>query len=398
MATVNKLASKAAKLDFSKLPGVAPLAQEGAGASAAGSAAGPGTPSTVAPKTAPGALMAFANDARSSLMRENEDLRQRAAQAESLRTELASAHTQLAQWDGAKPARLLDPALIIRSRYANRHEVNFTGAEYEQLKAEIGNAGGNVQPIKVRPLAVVPEGDKAPQFEVVFGHRRLQACRELGLKVLAVVDALSDTELFVEMDRENRTRKDLSAWEQGAMYQRALDEGLFPSNRKLAEAVGVDLGNLGRALALARLPQEVVQAFASPLDLQFRWAKALSDAAAADRAGLVARAQALAQRQGELAPKAVFEQLIAPLAPAAGGGLYGTTPAPESLVAESVAPNPMAVSPAPVAPIAIARQGKPVAWLSWGERGAVNLAMAPGALAPERLAALARHIEAFLAQ
>jgi ParB family chromosome partitioning protein len=232
-----------------------------------------------------------------------------------------------------------------------------------------------------------PAGQSAAQFEVVFGHRRLQACRELGLKVLAVVDALTDTELFVEMDRENRTRKDLSAWEQGAMYQRALDEGLFPSNRKLAEAVGVDLGNLGRALALARLPQEVVQAFASPLDLQFRWAKALTDAAATDRAGLVARAQALATHPGERAAKAVFEQLVA--APAAGGGLYRTTPITPALVAEPAAP---------ALPLVIAHQGKPVAWLSVGEQGAVTLAMAPGTLAPERLAALARHIEAFLAQ
>lgn len=346
----NKLISKAAKLDFSKLPGMTPVAA--ASALSADSAAPAVMP---VPKTAPGALMAFANDARSSLLKENESLR-----------------AELAQWEGVKPTRWLDPTLIARSRYANRHELNFSGEAYAQLKDEIRHAGGNVQPIKVRPLPGATDTD-TPRYEVVFGHRRLQACRELGLPVLAVVDALDDQALFVEMDRENRSRKDLSAWEQGRMYQRALDDGLFPSNRKLAEALGVDVGNLGKALMLAHLPQEVVEAFASPLDLQFRWAKALNDAASADTPGLVARARELASRKGQLPAKAVFEQLVQPPTPT--GGLYRTTP--------------------PVAPVSIQRQGRPVAQVRMSEQGAVSVAFEPGALSAEQLSALARHIEAF---
>jgi ParB family chromosome partitioning protein len=340
----NKLISKAAKLDFSQLPGMTPVA-----AASALSAPSPAPAVMPVPKTAPGALMAFANDARSNLLKENESLR-----------------AELAQWEGVKPTRLLDPALIARSRYANRHELNFSGEAYAQLKDEIRHAGGNVQPIKVRPLPGATDTD-APRYEVVFGHRRLQACRELGLPVLAVVDALDDQALFVEMDRENRSRKDLSAWEQGRMYQRALDDGLFASNRKLAEAVGVDVGNLGKALMLARLPQEVVEAFASPLELQFRWAKALNDAASADTAGLVARARELVVRKGQLPAKAVFEQLV--------GGLYRTTPS--------------------LAPVSIQRQGRPVAQVRMSEQGAVSVAFEPGALSAEQLHALARHIEAF---
>jgi ParB family transcriptional regulator, chromosome partitioning protein len=353
----NPLISKAAKLDFSKLPGMTPLAVAPGPSPSSAADGATAAPVMPMPKTAPGALMAFANDARSSLLRENESLR-----------------AELSQWEGVKPTRWLDPTLIARSRYANRHELNFSGEAYAQLKDEIRHAGGNVQPIKVRPLPGATDTD-TPRYEVVFGHRRLQACRELGLPVLAMVDALDDQALFIEMDRENRTRKDLSAWEQGRMYQRALDEGLFSSNRKLAEAVGVDVGNLGRALMLARLPQEVVEAFASPLDLQFRWAKALNDAAGADTAGLVARARELAARKGQLPAKVVFEQLVQPPTPA--GGLYRTTP--------------------PVAPVSIQRQGRPVAQVRMGEQGAVNVVFEPGALSAEQLSALARHIEAFWA-
>ena len=48
--------------------------------------------------------------------------------------------------------------------------------------------------------------------------------------------AVSDHELFSAMDRENRERADLSPYEQGTMYRRAVDEKLYPSNRRLAEA------------------------------------------------------------------------------------------------------------------------------------------------------------------
>ena len=76
-------------------------------------------------------------------------------------------------------------------------------------------------------------------YEIVFGHRRHRACLELGLLVVTLVKDLTEQELFEQMDRENRQRKDLTAYEQGEMYRHALDEGLYPSMRKLSESLGV---------------------------------------------------------------------------------------------------------------------------------------------------------------
>ena len=81
------------------------------------------------------------------------------------------------------------------------------------------------------------------------------------MPVLAVIESLGEQQMFVEMERENRARKDLSAWEQGMMYARALDSGLYPSNRQLAQAIGRDLGDVGRALLLARLPRRWCRPF-----------------------------------------------------------------------------------------------------------------------------------------
>jgi ParB family chromosome partitioning protein len=94
------------------------------------------------------------------------------------------------------------------------------------------------------------------------------------------------------------------------MYARALDQGLYPSNRQLAQAIGRDLGDIGKALSLARLPLAVVQAFRSPLDLQYRWAKPLADAQQRDPEGLVARARALKSQVDKRTPKQIFEALV----------------------------------------------------------------------------------------
>ena len=274
------------------------------------------------PKTAPGSMMHFMS-AQSSAVKEAESLRER-----------------LAGFEGALPVRKVDPMTIRVSAWANRHPASFEDEAFIDLKAEIESAGGNVQPIKIRPLdvahrqgvgrsnspgEVVPheEGKRGvgpsnplhrvppPTYEIVYGHRRHRACLDLGLPVLSLIEDVPEQQMFVEMERENRSRTDLSAWEQGCMYARALDSGLFPSNRQLATAIGRDLGDIGKALVLARLPKIVVEAFSSPLDLQYRWAKPLNDTQQRDPEGLMLRAKALKKLSTPLSARCVFQALVA---------------------------------------------------------------------------------------
>ncbi len=204
--------------------------------------------------------------------------------------ELGKLREQLQEHEGSIPTRKLDPRNVFPSRWANRHPASFDTAEFARLKQDIELAGGNVQPISVRALA-----ERPGQFEIVFGHRRHRACSELGIPVLATVDknAVSDHELFSAMDRENRERADLSAFEQGLMYRRALDEKLYPSNRRLAEALGVSHTWVANVLLVADLPAPVVECFRSPLEIQHRHAKAIAAALEADRKAVLRRAEKL---------------------------------------------------------------------------------------------------------
>ena len=85
------------------------------------------------------------------------------------------------------------------------------------------------------------------------------------------------------------------------MYKRALDEGLYPSQRKLSESLGVDVSLVSKSLSLARLPDAVVLAFASPLEIQFRWAQPLAEALQKDPDALIARAHRI-QQSGQSLP------------------------------------------------------------------------------------------------
>lgn len=218
---------------------------------------------------------------------------------------IAMLEERLKQFEGGLPVRLIDPEKILASKWANRDTRHFSSDEFAQLREEIAAAEGNVQPIKVRPLP----GDEE-RYEIVFGHRRHRACLELGKPVLAMVEEVSDVDLFKEMDRENRTRLDLSPWEQGMMYRRALDEKLFSSQEQLAKELGVDAGNLSKALRLASLDQRIVAAFSSPLDLQYRWAKPLMEAVKEDEEGVLARAAELNKDSAQRVAKEVFEILV----------------------------------------------------------------------------------------
>ncbi|RYF59025.1 MAG: ParB/RepB/Spo0J family partition protein [Comamonadaceae bacterium] len=242
------------------------------------------------PKTGPGSMLAF--------MTEQSTVHQ----------EVVRLRHQLDEFQDAAATRKLDPKKVLPSNWANRDESHFATEPFSRLKREIESAGGNIQPIKVR--AVAPDAGGNARWEIVYGHRRHRACLELGLPVLAMIEpAMKDADLFVEMERENRERADLSAWEQGVMYMRALEMGLFPSAKQLAAAIDRDMGNISKAMALAKLPTDVVRAFGSPLNLQFRWATALKDAHQRDPEKLIATAVELRERRPAPAPAEVFATL-----------------------------------------------------------------------------------------
>lgn len=239
------------------------------------------------PRTAPGQMLA----ARSEML--------------AMQGELQALRDKLKSFDGSLPTVKLDPALVDTTRWANRHATAFTTAAFARLKSSIELAGGNTQPILVR------RGETAGRYEIVFGHRRHRACLELGLPVLAVVwdGEMPDLDLFLSMDRENREREDPSAYEQGITYLAALDAGLFPSQRRLAEAIGVSHTWVRKATQVAQLPAAIVETFETPLDIQPRHAEEITQSLDQDRKAVLRRAERVRQMTRRPSPGQIVAHL-----------------------------------------------------------------------------------------
>ena len=211
------------------------------------------------------------------------------------------------EFEEAVIVQTLDPKQIKPSRFANRDELSFSTPAFAVLKNEISSAGRNNQAILVRP-GPVEEG--AQTYEIVYGHRRHRACLELGLQIAAIVEDMDDARLFALMDSENRARADLSPLEQGRMYAKALDENLFPSQRKLAEELSISQSVVSKAIMLARLPQEVIGAFQEPLEIQFRWGIELTKRMELNEEALLSAARDITFKGIKLPAKDVLERLL----------------------------------------------------------------------------------------
>lgn len=231
---------------------------------------------------------------------------------ELLSSRVESLEAEVDQWHGVLPIRRIDPKLIRRSKYANRHEAAFQSASFAELKADIAASKGNVQPIKVR---VVGTSGGVEKYEIVYGHRRHQACLELGFDVQAIVEELDAEAHFLEMLRENQARQDLSPYEFGLMYQQAKKVFDIKDSRILAQRLSVSESQISRALKLVDLPQEVISAFHSPLDLQYKWASSLSKALKFFRDAVIDKARSIAdlpeEERSKLTPNQILQALVA---------------------------------------------------------------------------------------
>ncbi len=295
------------------------------------------------PRTGPGQMMAFR-----SHMQENN---QRVDELEG----------RLKDFEGSLPVKKLDPTKVHPSKWANRHTSSFATPEFAALRQDIESAGENVQPIKVRPKA-----GSAGEYEIIFGHRRHQACLAAGLYVNAIIEDQADKDLFVTMDRENRDRADLSPFEQGEMYRRALDEGLFPSLRALATEVNADPGNISKAISIARLPPNVLKAFPSPNDIQYRWGSQLQTALQKEPDAVIKRADGILEEAAPLSSMEVFERLTN-----------------QRKKAKAISHDLM-------------KGGKSVGKLKRGEDGSIQLTVKGGALNDAGFTRLQKHIDELL--
>lgn len=159
--------------------------------------------------------------------------------------------------EGALPVDL-DPSSIDPSPFADRFADQDTSA-VESLKTSFMEHGQEI------PILVRNHPSETGRYQIAYGHRRVRAASELGVKVKAYVRELADDRLVVAQGIENSSREDLTFIER-SMFALKLEDGGF--DRALIQtALSIDrqeaskLINIGRAIpawlteAIGRAPK-----------------------------------------------------------------------------------------------------------------------------------------------
>lgn len=141
----------------------------------------------------------------------------------------------------------------------------FPQQELEELAASISEVG-LLQPISVRQVR--------DRYQIIAGERRWRAYKLLGRSTIeALIIPVEESDMAVLALVENIDRADLSDYEIGKALRQV--EGLFPTRKKLAEALGMNREDMYRYYAFEHFPESIlVKLDANP--------RLLSRAAAAD--------------------------------------------------------------------------------------------------------------------
>jgi ParB family chromosome partitioning protein len=177
----------------------------------------------------------------------------------------------------------VDPSCCRPWTHHNRAYELLTEERCADLIAGFRSLGSQQRPAIVRTLKGedrVSANGEAYEFEVISGARRhwtvswLRGREEVNtqgqpyLFLIVVRDDLDNTQAFELSDAENRGQTDISDYERAREYRWAL-ENLYEGNvSRMAEAIQMDRSNLTRLLGLTEMPETIVRAYPSILDIR----------------------------------------------------------------------------------------------------------------------------------
>lgn len=204
--------------------------------------------------------------------------------------------------------RELDPSLIDdwgpKDRLDGFTAVNSEddGDGYETLKSSIKDGGQQV-PILVRRAGT--EG----RFEVIYGRRRLRACRELGLKVRANVQDLDDATALLAKGLENAARRNLSFYEKARFA--AVIQVAGHNTKTVRQVLSLSASGLSHLTKVTdNIPDDVGdQIGAAPKSGRPKWT-ALAEAFVAKKINASASFAILSKLNAELSSDDRLEQLL----------------------------------------------------------------------------------------
>ncbi len=159
----------------------------------------------------------------------------------------------------------IDTALVLAWGPKDRLDLELTAVNSDDLQRSIADlvdsisVSGQQVPVLLRP-AKSHDGS----FEVVYGRRRVLACRQLGIRVKALIRTLDDSDALRAKGLENANRAELSYYERARFAKAILEQG-YPRAEATA-ALAISKNTLSQLERITRLvPDNVGDAIGGAL-------------------------------------------------------------------------------------------------------------------------------------
>lgn len=148
----------------------------------------------------------------------------------------------------AQSPQAIDVAEIADSEVADRFDVQ---EGLTDLIESIRESGQQL------PVMLRHRRGAGPRYEVVYGRRRIAACRALGIRVQAYIREMSLDEALMSQALENSARLERSFIEQ-AVFAAKLENAGFTTER-ICQALAIDASTLSRLRSIVRdVPDQLI--------------------------------------------------------------------------------------------------------------------------------------------
>jgi ParB family chromosome partitioning protein len=151
----------------------------------------------------------------------------------------------------------IDTSLVLGWGPKDRLDIELTAVNsdephesIQELATSIAEAGQQV------PVLLRPSKERDGHFEVIYGQRRILACRHLGLPVRALIRTLDDTDALMAKGLENAGRAELSYYERVRFAQAILEQGY--SRAEACQALAISKNTLSQMERINRLVPSAV--------------------------------------------------------------------------------------------------------------------------------------------
>jgi ParB family chromosome partitioning protein len=166
----------------------------------------------------------------------------------------------------------IDTGLILAWGPRDRLDIELTAVNsdapiesIQELAASIQESGQQV------PVLLRPSKERDGYFEVIYGQRRIMACRHLGISVRALIRTLDDSDALMAKGLENASRAELSYYERARFAQAIIDQEY--SRAEVCQALAISKNTLSQLERISRLvPTSVGEAIgAAPAAGRPKW-------------------------------------------------------------------------------------------------------------------------------